>query len=166
MAPKVRPIINAELGKPGRRTGAGKRVIALKLAHPELSDAKIAARVGCAPSNVHTVLSRFLGDHSQTDLKAFQESKAEIFDALQMRMLASITQQDIAKAPLLPKITGAAILEDKARIIRGQATGINAIMMMDVVEALKARQAQTDVQVQSNQQRVIDARLPDSSANL
>jgi hypothetical protein len=80
-------------------------------------------------------------------------------------MLASITQQDIAKAPLLPRVTGAAILEDKARIIRGQATGINAVMMMDVVEALKARQAQTDVQVQSNQ-RVIDARLPDSSANL
>jgi len=143
MAPKVRSVLIAEMGKvPGRKTGAGRRAIALKLAHPELSDAKIAARVGCRPSNVHTVLSRFLGDHSAEDLKTFQESKAEIFDALQMRTLMSITQEDIAKAPLLPRITGAAILEDKARVIRGQATQINVSVIADLVAA--ARDARGD----------------------
>jgi hypothetical protein len=139
MAPKVRPVLIAEMGKvQGRRTGAGRRAIALKLAHPELSDAKIAERVGCRPSNVSSVLGRFLGDHSEEELKSFQNAKAEIFDALQMRSLMSITQEDIAKAPFLPRITGAAILEDKARLIRGQATQINVSVLLDAVEAVRA----------------------------
>jgi hypothetical protein len=38
-------------------------------------------------------------------------------------------------------ITGAAILIDKARLVRGQATGINVSILMDVVEAIRARPA-------------------------
>ena len=44
-------------------------------------------------------------------------------------------------------------------------SGDETISNLRSVSAAKARQAQIDVQVQSNQ-RVIDARLPDSSANL
>jgi len=50
----------------------------------------------------------------------------------------SITDEDIAKAPLLPRITGAAILEDKARVIRGQATQINVSVIADLVAAARA----------------------------
>ena len=165
MAPKVTPVIDAPKVS-GRHTGVAPAIRRMKMQYKELSEAQIAKRVGCDPANVHRVLKRFLGAGiTDQDQEAFQNNTADVFDRLTHRFLASITDEDIAKAQLLPRVTSAAILHDKARTIRGQATGINAVMMMDVVEALKARQAQTDVQVQSNQ-RVIDARLPDSSANL
>lgn len=139
MAAQVRPVINALIGNAphGKHSGAGKRAIKLKLENPHLSDAKIAARVGCSPQNVSVVLRRFLGDHTEEDLREFQNNKADIFDALQMRSLKSITNEDIAKAPLLPRITGAAILEDKARVIRGQATQINVSVLLDAVQAIR-----------------------------
>jgi hypothetical protein len=40
-------------------------------------------------------------------------------------------------APAL--VTSVAIVEDKARLVRGQATGINVTALLDVVEAIRAR---------------------------
>ena len=138
MAPKVRPIINAPVGEvQGRHTGAGRRAIALKLKYPDLSDVKIAERVGCHPANVSRVLARFLGDHSEEELRDFQASKADVYDALQLRAVMSITDETIAKAPFLPRVTGAAILEDKARTIRGQATQVNVMVLLDAVAAIR-----------------------------
>jgi hypothetical protein len=139
MAPRVRSIIDAEIESDGRgrKTGAGKRAIRMKLENPHLSDSMIARRVGCSPQNVSQVLARFLGDHSQDELREFQENKADIFDALQLRALKSITNEDIAKAPFLPRVTGAAILEDKARTIRGQATQINVSVLLDAVQTIR-----------------------------
>jgi hypothetical protein len=106
--------------------------------YPELSEAQIAKRVGCDPANVHRVLARFLGDkHTESDLREFQENKADIFDALQHRMVMSITDEDIAKAQLLPRVTASAILEDKARTIRGQATQVNVTVLLDAVQAIR-----------------------------
>jgi hypothetical protein len=136
MAPKVTQIIDAPRIA-GRKSGAAPRIRKMKLQYPELSEADIAKRVGCTPSNVHVVLKKFLGDHSEAELRQFQENKADIFDSLQLRTLMSITQEDIAKAPLLPRITGAAILEDKARVIRGQATQINVNVLLDAVAAVR-----------------------------
>ena len=126
-----RPIVSA---RKGEKAAAIRRT---KLRYPELSEGQIAKRVGCDPANVHRVLKRFLGDHSIEELREFQESKADVFDAIQMRSLKSITDIDIAKAPLLPRITGAAILEDKARTIRGQATQINVNVLLDAVQAIR-----------------------------
>jgi hypothetical protein len=138
MAPKVRPVIITPVGEvQGRHTGAGRRAIALKLKYPDLSDVKIAERVGCHPANVSRVLARFLGNHSEDELRQFQANKADIFDSLQLRTVMSITDEDIAKAPLLPRITGAAILEDKARTIRGQATQVNVTVLLDAVAAIR-----------------------------
>ena len=36
-------------------------------------------------------------------------------------------------------ITAAAILEDKARLVRGQATSLNVSVLMDVVDAMRLR---------------------------
>ena len=40
-------------------------------------------------------------------------------------------------------ITGAAILEDKARLIRGLATGINVNVLLDVAEAIRQKRDQS-----------------------
>ena len=138
MAPRV-SAVTPMLGKVnGRHTGAAPLIRKTKVDYPELSNGQIAKRVGCDVANVHRVLSRFLGaKYTQEDLEKFQSSKADIYDALQQRMLGSIDDEVIAKSQLLPRVTSAAILEDKARTIRGQATSVNVVMLLDAVQAIK-----------------------------
>jgi len=137
MAPKVKPLpeyMRVNFGN----TGAAPIIRRTKLRYPEMSNAQIAKRVGCDKSNVSRVLSRFLGKHSEDELREFQQNKADVFDSLQMRALMSINDATISKASLLPRITGAAILEDKSRVIRGQATQINVSVLLDAVAAVRA----------------------------
>ena len=122
----------------GKHTGVAPLIRRMAMDYPELGTRQIAQRVGCNPANVHRVLKRFLRDTDTVEsLREYQENKADVFDSLQMRMVASITQDRIEKAPLLPLVTAAAILEDKARTIRGQATGISVNVLMDVAQAIR-----------------------------
>ena len=121
-----------------RNTGAAARIRREKMRYPELSEGQIAKRVGTDPANVHRVLKRFLGKHSESDLADFQQAKADVYDRIQLRTLMSIDDATISKAPLMSRVTSAAILEDKARLIRGQATAINVTVLLDAVEAIRA----------------------------
>lgn len=138
----VERILSVEPSKPipGRKTGKAPAIRKLKLRHPELNDYEIARTVGCTPNNVTTVLRTFLGKHSEEQLRDYQESQADVFDSLAHRLLLSVTPAKMAKANALQATTAAAILIDKARLVRGQATGINVNVLMDVVEAIRARQ--------------------------
>lgn len=127
---------------PERQYAWGERAAVIRklaLNYPELTHTEIARRADCLPANVDQVLSRFLGVHSVTDLRDLQANKADIFDSLQLRTLASITDEDIAKAPYMARITGAAILEDKSRLVRGQPTSIHVHALVDVLDALRMR---------------------------
>ena len=108
-----------------------------KLRYPELSESQIARHVGCSPSNVHQVLKSFLVDRSEAELHDFQANKADIYDAVQLRALASVTQAKLQKSSAPALVTAAAILEDKARLVRGQATGINVQVLLDVAEMIR-----------------------------
>lgn len=141
MAPKVSPPINQKVSNTsGKHAGKASAIINLKLEHPEMSEAKIAAVVGCDPSNVHRVIARFRTKYSSEQLADFQESKAEVYDALQLRALGSITDEDLANASVRDKAVAAGIWEDKARTIRGQATQINVSVLLDAVQAAKSLQ--------------------------
>lgn len=123
-----------------RRPLWGERAQAIRelvVARPDLTQQEVADRVGCVRSNVSTVMTRFLHNHQMGDLSEFQADKANIYDALQMRSLASITQADIEKASYSQRIVGAAILEDKARLVRGQATSINVNALLDVANLIR-----------------------------
>ena len=122
-----------------KTTGVAPRIRALKTRYPEMTGAAIARKVGCNPRNVYNVLGRWLGDNTDDDLRKYQESQADVFDSLAMRMLGSITPDKLEKGKLMELTTGAAILIDKARLVRGQATGINVTVLMDVVEAIRNR---------------------------
>ena len=122
---------------PGRKRGLAPLIRSTKTRYPELSEAQIAKRVGCSPSNVHQVLTPFLHDHSEGELRDFQANKADIYDAVQMRALASVTQDKLRKSSAGSLVTVAAILEDKARLIRGQATGIHVSALIDVLDAIR-----------------------------
>lgn len=149
---RIKAAPEAPYRKPNAKRGLAPTIRKLKVKYPELTDSDIARQVGCRPSNVSAVLKTFLGDTSEDSLRSFQENKADIYDALQHRLLSSLTQDKIDKTKPMEAITGAAILEDKARLIRGQATGINVNVLMDVVAAIRAKPAQ-----------VVDSTLKDIS---
>jgi hypothetical protein len=109
----------------------------IKLKYPELTNTEIAKRVNCDESNVRSVLRKFLGDCTEIELKDFQESKADVYDSLQQKLLKSITDDKLTKMQPYPAVVAAGILEDKARVIRNQATGINVTVLLDLVAALK-----------------------------
>lgn len=123
------------------KTGAAARIRKLKLKHPELTPSEIAKAVGCTVNNVYGVLETFLGGKSDAELRNYQENQADVFDALSLRLLSSLTPEKIANCKPMEAITGAAILIDKARLVRGQATGINVSVLMDVVEAIRSKPA-------------------------
>lgn len=140
----MKPILSQPVTRiSGKQTGKAPAIRKLKMLYPELSEKQIAKRVDCSPANVHQVLARFLAnDYTQQDLRDYQNSKADIYDAIQMRIGTSVTKDDIAKAPLVARVTSMAILEDKARVIRGMATQINVSVLLDAVSI--ARQLQVE----------------------
>lgn len=121
----------------GKHRGLAPAIRKMKTRFPEMSEVQIAERVNCSPANVHCVLKTFLGDRTVENLRDFQENKADIYDSLQQRFLESITKEDIEKAPLNARVWSGAVLEDKARTIRGQATSVNVTIMADLVEMIK-----------------------------
>jgi hypothetical protein len=106
---------------------------------PELTGGQIARRVGCTRQNVHQVLHLFLDGDREQELRDFQAKQADIYDFLQQRILASITQEKLQKSRARALILGAAILQDKAQLVRQQATGIKATALRDAAEAMRAR---------------------------
>lgn len=142
MADTLTAILNApdatKVRNPGPK-GLAPRIRKMKLRHPELTDGEIAKAVGSSRQNVTGVLATFLADKSQEELRDYQENQADVFESLAMRLLSSVTQDKLDKSKPMEAITGAAILIDKARLVRGQATGINVTVLMDVVEAIRAR---------------------------
>ena len=132
----------ATSNQPGRKRGLAPLIRATHVRYPELSEAEIAKRVGCSPSNVHQVLSVFLHGHSEGELRDFQANKADIYDAVQMRALASVTQDKLRKSSATSLVTAAAILEDKARTTRGQPTSMHVQLLMEVCDLLRQRDEQ------------------------
>ena len=140
MAPRVsavEPVIPAD--RQGRQSGAAVLARKLKIAHPEWSESDLAKFIGCDPALVHRALKGLTDIREQAvkDLERYQASKADRFDAMQLRIYESITDRDLRKAQLLPRVTSLAILEDKARTIRGQATSVNVTVLLDAVQTIK-----------------------------
>lgn len=120
------------------KKGLAPAIRSLALKYPEMSKADIAKRVGCHVSNVKCILSRFLSDHSEEDLRQFQESKADIYDALALRTIGSITDAKLEKMPARDAFVSIGILHDKSALLRGQPTSINFDVMADLAEAIRA----------------------------
>jgi hypothetical protein len=134
-APSDQPI-------PGRKRGLAPLIRSTKTRYPELSEAQIAKRVDCTPQNVSQVLAAFLSERTTDELQDFQGSKADIYDTLQYRALASITQDKLDNSSAMQLVTVAAILEDKGRLVRGQPTSLHVTALIDVLKAIRSRREQ------------------------
>jgi hypothetical protein len=66
---------------------------------------------------------------------------AEKFESIALRILNSISEEDILSAPLLPRMTTAGIAIDKMRLLREESTSINEHTSRNVlsVEEKRAR---------------------------
>ena len=120
----------------------GERAEHIKLLHdrfPAMSSTVIANKVGCDESNVRRVLSKYVRDCSIDELRDFQGNEADILDAIREKTLASITDEDLAKASLLQKVTASAILMDKSRLLQGQPTSIHVHALMDVAAMIREK---------------------------
>ena len=111
----------------------------LHLRYPDLTPSELAKRVGVSRQGARSVLSTFLSNKTDGELRDFQESKADVYDALQLRILESVTAKKLANTSAPGLVTAAAILEDKSRLIRGMATGINVNVLMDVASMLRPK---------------------------
>jgi len=127
------------------RTGVADQIIDMHLRSPKISKRAIARRVGCHPNNVDYVLGKYLGKQSVEDLRAFQEHKADIFDSVVMRSVASLTPNKLAKANAVQLMTVAGIAFDKSQLVKGLATGINVSVLLDVAAAIRERVANPQV---------------------
>lgn len=121
------------------KKGLAPQIRKLAINNPELTHSEIARTVGCRPSNVTAVLKTFLGSKTEKDLQDFQENRANVYDSLSMRFLESITARKIAKTSAAQLTTMASILHDKSALLRGQPTGINVNVALDIIAAIRAR---------------------------
>lgn len=119
-----------------RHTLRADKIRRLKTLCPELGSTAIARKVGCSPQNVLRVLKRF-NVNSESDLRDFQQYRAEAYDSIVMRSLESITPKKLEKAsaPALMMVAGTA--EDKSRLIRGQPTGLDVHVLLDVLAVVR-----------------------------
>ena len=101
-----------------------------------LSGGEIAAIVGCSVTNVNARLK----DADLKGLDRFRKNKDKVFEHKQREIVQSLSGHKLKGMSGLQLITGAAILEDKIRAIRGQATEVvdHRVLVADI-SAVMAR---------------------------
>ena len=119
----------------GKHTGKAPQIRQLKSRYPEMSTGKIAQRVGTSEFNVRQVLNKWLCDTGEVD--EYIENRADIFAGLQTRLLKTITNEEITKMQVYPRVVAAGILHEHERWERGQTTNISMTVMVDLLEAVR-----------------------------
>jgi hypothetical protein len=118
----------------GRHTGVAPEIRRLATRFPELSERAIAQKVGCDPSNVHKVLARFRSNSFPVeDFEAIQANLPDAIASVKLRILMSLDDEVIAKAPLQQRVVAYGILSDKEALLRGQPTGMDVHVLVDAV---------------------------------
>lgn len=139
MSDTLTAILNAPDATPGRRKGTAPAIRRLKSKYPEMTQPEIARRVGCSVDNVYNVLRRYHRSTTESEVRGFQDNKADILDQLAHRVVLSITDAKLKKMSASQAFVGLGILTDKSQLLKGLPTGINVTVLMDVVEAIRAR---------------------------
>ena len=80
----------------------------------------IAKAADCNHALVSRVLSRYNIEQDQVD--GYKRNRADVLAGIQHRLIKSLTEEDIKKAPLGSRVLAAAQLYDKERLERNQST--------------------------------------------
>jgi hypothetical protein len=99
------------------KTPLQSKIIATKTENPQLNNTQIGKLINTPRETVSKVLTRYGIDMGAVE--SYQKHRADIFDALQHRIIASVTDDDINKATLMQRMASVGVLYDKMRIERG-----------------------------------------------
>jgi len=130
-----------------------RQIINLHNQHPNASGREIARLAKADPSYTIDILQRYgLIEQSISDYKTH---RADILAGLQHRIISSITDEDIQKAPMGSRVLAAAQLYDKERLERGQGSGDKPMLIIvqrvsGATPPLQAQDAQFDVDITPN----------------
>ena len=107
-----------------------------------LSHQEIANIIGCNKSNV----TNRLKEANVESLNNYNKYKDVVFEHLQRRTINKVTDDEIKRMNPLQRVTAAAILEDKIRHIRGQATDIqdHKVLQINAIAAVKELRRQVE----------------------
>jgi predicted NACHT family NTPase len=111
-----------------KTTTKQKQILKEFTEHPQASMRQLAKYAGASVSTVHEVLQRY--GITKNYVEDYKENRADIFAGLQSRLISSISEQDIQKAPMGSRVLAAAQLYDKERIERGLSNGDQPIMVI------------------------------------
>jgi hypothetical protein len=134
---KSKPI--TKLPKPNSRAD---KIIDLKQTNPDLTTREIAKLTDCTHSNVVQILQRY--GVVQQEVHDYKTHRADILASLQHRLISSITDEDVKKAPVGSRVLAAAQLYDKERLERGQSTENIAQIHGDIAKIKAAMQNKSD----------------------
>jgi predicted transcriptional regulator len=109
----------AQLKKPVNRVNKDEAV-RLKTEN-KLTYKEIATLQGVSPVAVYKSIKDLLPND---ETKIYQDNKIGILDNLQKRLIQSISDEDIQNMSTKDKITGVAILIDKANLLNGHTKGL------------------------------------------
>ena len=90
----------------------------LKINH-NLSYAEIARMQDVSPQAIHQKIKDLI---PQEELKDFKEHRADILSGMQLKIISSIDNETLNKAPLASRATAFGIFYDKERLERGLST--------------------------------------------
>ena len=111
-----------------KTTPKQKQILAAFTEQPQATMRQLAKYTQSSVSTVHEVLQRY--GITRNYIEEFKTNRADIFAGLQSRLISSISEQDIQKAPLGSRILAAAQLYDKERLERGQSTDKQPVLVL------------------------------------
>lgn len=124
-------------GRPVNRFGPRvdkEAIIDTFLKAPDLSQVEIAKLNDCDNTTVCKVLKEY--GLQQTKVEEFKSNRADILAGIQAKLLNSINDEDIKKAPLGTRVLASCQLFDKERLERDLSTSNTASVIADIA-ALK-----------------------------
>jgi hypothetical protein len=130
--------------------------------HPDLTTREIGAIADCTHVNVIETLRRY--HVNQQHLKTYKSNRADIIAGMQSRLLASVTDADIKKAPLGSRIMAAGILYDKERLERGQSTA-NVSVHSQLIESIPVSKSPTKCNMSAKAALELDEQVIDITSN-
>jgi hypothetical protein len=124
--------------KPTKISAKAEKILALQTEQPKATERAIAAQADVSASYVHEVLERY--GLTKNLVRDYKNNRADILTGLQHRIIKSITEQDIQKAPLAARMMAIGISYDKERLERGQSTN-NIIQLHGDIAKIKGMQS-------------------------
>jgi predicted transcriptional regulator len=115
-----------------------KRIADAAKKHPGATQKELANLTGCTPGNVSRLLHKYETD--ATDVKRYSDIIAEILDGMNLRILSSITDEQINATPLHQRAIAYGIFDDKAVRARGQATSIIDVRSLQLTVTTSTRE--------------------------